>query len=356
MNKELKINNNIFKSKIIFKKNYIEKYLNNLSKKNNKIFCIVDINVKYALKNILKKNNLKIIYLNCGEHIKNITTYNKIIEKLLDYKIDRDSIIVAIGGGTLGDLTGFIASSVLRGVNYKLIPTTLLSQVDSSIGGKNGINSSSGKNLIGSFYQPDEILIDVGILNSLPKREIKSGYSEIVKHAIIKDSNFFVWLEKNYSKIFKLEKNILEKAIFKSILIKSSFVKKDYKEKLKNEKSRAMLNFGHSIGHALENLYKYRNIKHGEAISIGMVVEAIISEKLGFIKSEKVETLINHFKKSGLKITDKKLKDPNIFRILQNDKKNSNNQINLVLLYDIGKPFYCRDIDIKILKKILRNI
>ena len=155
--------------------------------------------------------------------------------------VDRN--IIAIGGGTLGDLTGFIASTVLRGLDFFLIPTTLLSQVDSSIGGKNGINTVYGKNLIGTFYQPKEVLIDISILNSLPKKEIKSGYAEIIKHALIHDYSFFTWLERNSDKLFNLNKSILEKAIYKSIMIKLFYVSKDEIEYLLNNNSRAMLNF-----------------------------------------------------------------------------------------------------------------
>ena len=182
-------------------------------------------------------------------------------------------------------MAGFIASTLLRGIDLKLIPTTLLSQVDSSIGGKNGINSYSGKNLIGTFYHPSEVIIDTKILKTLPLREIKSGYVEILKHSLIKDLSFFKWLDKNYKKIFSYDFKIIEKAVFKSILIKSHFVKKDPKEKLKNHNSRAMLNFGHTIGHALETFYNYNKLNHGEAIAIGIIIESKISYKSGlFIK------------------------------------------------------------------------
>ena len=144
--------------------------------------------------------------------------------------MNRKSAVIAIGGGSLGDLVGFVASTLLRGLDFFLIPTTLLSQVDSSIGGKNGINTSYGKNLLGTFYQPKEVLIDISVLNSLPKKEIKSGYAEIIKHALIKDYSFFCWLEKNANKLLNLNKSILEKAIYKSIMIKLFYVKKDEKE------------------------------------------------------------------------------------------------------------------------------
>ena len=231
---------------------------------------------------IKKNKNFNLISVQGGEKIKSLKYFAEITNKLLKLKIDRKSCIIAVGGGTIGDLSGFIASTILRGVDFKLIPTTLLSQVDSSIGGKNGINSSFGKNLIGTFYHPTEVIIDANMLKTLPKREIKSGYAEIIKHSLIKDLKFFNWLEKNFNELIKLNVKILEKAILKSLMIKLWYVKKDQYEKLTNENSRAMLNFGHTVGHSLETYYKYNSkLNHGEAISIGMITESIISNKLG---------------------------------------------------------------------------
>ena len=158
-------------------------------------------------------------------------------------------------------------STILRGIDFKLIPTTLLSQVDSSIGGKNGINVKNGKNMIGTFYNPSEVIIDTSILTSLPLREIKSGYAEIVKHSLIKDKIFFNWLEKNYKHIFNMDLDIIEKAVYRSIKIKLHYVQKDPYENLKNYNSRSILNFGHTVGHALEAFYSYnKKMNHGEAI------------------------------------------------------------------------------------------
>ena len=214
MKKIINLSNKTFKTKIIIKRNYFESYLNNLEKNKKKIYFLVDNKVKYLVKNLLKKKKFKFIFVKSGEQIKNIEYYYNISQKLLSYKIDRDSILVSIGGGTLGDLGGFVASTILRGLEYRMIPTTLLSQVDSSIGGKNGINTDYGKNLIGTFYHPQEVLIDTEILKSLKIREIKAGYAEIVKHSLIKNINFFSWLEENYKKIFKLNSSILEEAIY----------------------------------------------------------------------------------------------------------------------------------------------
>ncbi len=355
MSKKIIFKNSNLKSKIIIKNNFIKRYLLKLSK-SKKIFCIVDKKVRYIVKSLENTETINFIYLNCNEKIKNIVSYNKIAEKILSDRIDRNCIIVGIGGGTLGDLSGFIASTILRGVDFKLIPTTLLSQVDSSIGGKNGINSKYGKNLIGTFYQPSEVIIDVSILKTLSIRELKSGYSEIIKHAIIKDRTFFNWLSANYKKILRLDIKTLEMAIIQSIKIKLFYVKSDYKENLKNNKSRAMLNFGHTFGHSLETLYNYKKLNHGEAVSIGMATESLISNKLGFLSDKDLLKILNHFKKSGLKIKDKKLKDNKVFKIMLSDKKNINNQINLVLLKSIGNSFFCRNMNLQIIKKIINNI
>ena len=357
MIKEIKFNNEKISTKIIIKSNFIQKYLTNLLREKNKVYCIVDINVKYLVKNLLNKKNLEFIFIRCGEDIKNINTYNKLCEKLLSKNINRECILVAIGGGTLGDLCGFISSTLLRGIRYTLVPTTLLSQVDSSIGGKNGINSKYGKNMIGSFYHPKEVIIDTKALNSLPLREIKSGYAEMVKHALIKDLNFFIWLEKNYKKLYNLNLKVLEKAIFKSIIIKLYYVKKDVKEKLTNNKSRAMLNLGHSVGHALEAFYNYKKtLNHGEAVTTGIITEAIISNKLGILKDIQLSRILKHFKNAKLKITDKNIKNDKIINIMKKDKKNTNNKVNIVLLKSIGISFYCREIDISKIKKIINNI
>ena len=207
--------------------------------------------------------------------------------------------LIAIGGGTIGDLTGFIASTILRGVKFILIPTTLLAQVDSSIGGKNGINTSFGKNLIGTFLQPDLVIVDPAALVTLSKREVRSGYSEILKHALIKDKIFYKWLSSNYNHVIKLNSKFITQAIIKSIKIKAFFVQNDEKEKLINDSSRAMLNFGHTFGHALELMNKYNNkLSHGEAVSIGMSLAAKISNKLNLITIQEYDDLIIASKKS----------------------------------------------------------
>ena len=355
MKNKLFINNKKLKTTILIKNNYIYKFILNIAKKKEKVFCVIDSKIKIDLK-FAKQKNIKIIYVQCGEKIKTFDGYKNLAEKLIKDNVNRKSVLIAIGGGTLGDLAGFVSSTVLRGLEFFLIPTTLLSQVDSSIGGKNGINTVFGKNLIGTFYQPKEVLIDISILNSLPKKEIKAGYAEIVKHALIKDYSFFCWLEDNANKLFNLNRSILEKAIYKSIIIKLFYVNKDEKEFLLNNNSRAMLNFGHTIGHAIESHYSYTKFNHGEAISIGMITEAKISNYLGMLSFDELEKIITHFKKCRLKIYDDILKEKKFINILAKDKKNFQDNINFSLINKIGSSIFYKKLDKKKVYKILQNI
>ena len=355
MQTRLSIKNKKLKTSIIIKKNYISKFIKNVAKKNEKVICILDSKVKINSK-FEKQNNIKIITIKCGERIKTFEGYRNLAEKIIRNNVNRKTALIAIGGGTLGDLAGFVASTVLRGLNFFLIPTTLLSQVDSSIGGKNGINTTYGKNLIGNFYQPKEVLIDISVLDTLPKKEVRSGYAEIIKHALIKDYSFFCWLEKNANKLFKLNKTILENAIYKSIMIKLFYVNKDERETLYDNNSRAMLNFGHTIGHAIESHYNYKKFNHGEAISIGMITEAKISHYLGLLSSSELDRITSHFKIYGLKIFDNILKDKLLIKKLIKDKKNFNNNINFSLIDKIGSSIFYKKLNKNKVYKILQNI
>ncbi len=355
MQNKLYIKDKKLNTSILIKKNHISNFIINIAKKNEKVFCILDSKININL-NISRQKNIKIISVKCGERLKTFDRYKNLTEKLIRSDVNRKSVLVAIGGGTLGDLVGFVASTVLRGLDFFLIPTTLLSQVDSSIGGKNGINTPYGKNLIGTFYQPKDVLIDISILNSLPKREIRSGYAEIVKHALIKDYSFFCWLEKNADRLLNLNKYILEEAIYRSIMIKLFYVRKDEKEFLLNKNSRAMLNFGHTIGHALESHYNYKKLNHGEAISIGMVTEAKISNYLGLLSSNELERIITHFQKCKLKIFDNIIKEKLLIEKLVKDKKNFLDKINFSLIDKIGSSIFYKKLDKNNIYKILQYI
>jgi len=334
----------------------ITKNLNKIisKKENRKLIFLIDKKVFYIFKKLRNYNRQNYILINCSEKIKNFKHYCDLCERILKLEIDRNSIIVSIGGGTLGDLSGFIASTILRGVDLILFPTTLLSQVDSSIGGKNGINTSSGKNLIGTFYQPKAVYIDPEILSTLPKREILSGYAEIVKHSLINDKNFFYWLNKNSKKILSLDNTALSLSIYKSIIIKKKYILNDEKEKKKNKYSRAILNFGHTFGHALEAYYKYSNkLTHGEAIAIGMIIAGTISYELKYMSLNELNKIKFHFNSNKLPLFDVNMYNKQIFKIIQKDKKNLNGMINFVLLKNIGSAFLKSNLSLEKIKKVL---
>ena len=355
MNKKitLKTKDNIYSINI--EPNSIVKNLNKIITTNDNNVFLIDRKVFYIFKKVKNYKKQKYIVIDCSEKLKSFSNYAKISEKILNLNIDRSAKIVAIGGGTLGDLSGFIASTILRGIDLILLPTTLLSQVDSSIGGKNGINTNSGKNLVGTFYQPKLVYIDPKILKTLSKREILSGYAEIIKHGIINDIKFFNWLNKNSKKILTLDNKILSEAIYKSIIIKRKYVLKDEKENLKNNNSRAILNFGHTFGHALETYYKYnKKLTHGEAISIGMIIAAILSYKLGYLPLSHLNNIKNHFKLNNLPMSDNKMFNEKIFKIIEKDKKNDNKKIKFVLIKKIGSAFLSNNLNLDKIKKNLK--
>ena len=355
MKKQILIKTKSKKYKIFIENGLINTYLKSELRTDSKKFIIVDSKVSKKISKIIKnKNNVFLITVKGSEKLKTINSYWKIISKLLQKKIDRSSTIISIGGGTVGDLCGFISNTILRGVKFSLIPTTLLSQVDSSIGGKNGINSKYGKNLIGTFYQPDIVIIDPTILRSLPLKQLRSGYAEIVKHALINDKNFYIWLKKNLKNILLLKKNPLCYAILKSIKIKEKYVTSDEKEKLVNSSSRAMLNFGHTFGHALESINKYRsNLTHGEAISIGIILATKISYRMKNIRRSELDDIIYHFKQAGLPYSTKSTINNKLYKVITADKKNSNNKINLILLKKVGEAYYKRGLNITELKNLI---
>jgi 3-dehydroquinate synthase len=277
-----------------------------------------------------------------GEKMKDIKTINKIVTVLLKNKISRNDAIFALGGGVIGDLSGFLASITLRGIKLVHFPTTLLAQVDSSIGGKTGVNSSYGKNLIGTFYQPNLVICDTIFLSTLPKRELISGYAEVIKYGIINDKNFFNWLNKNTKKILNNNSFEMIKAIKKSIEIKKEFIIKDEKD-LNNK--RALLNFGHTFAHSLESCTKYSKILlHGEAVSIGICMASKLSNILGFLSLTNYLKIKNIFYNFGLPIDlvflkKIKIQKKQILKNMTYDKKNLNGKLNFILCRDIGKAF-----------------
>jgi len=287
----------------------------------------------------LKSYNVKLFKLSANEKNKSLSVANNIIQKLLRENFNRTDCLIAFGGGIVGDLSAFISSLTKRGIKFINIPTTLLAQVDASIGGKTGINSNQGKNLIGTFYQPDFILSDPILLKSLPQREVVSGYAEILKHSLILDRKFFMWLEKNGKKIvIERNKTFLINAIYKSCKIKSQIVNKDEREK----DLRMILNFGHTFAHGFEGAKNFsKKLNHGEAVLLGMIVAIDLSNKKKLLSSKEASLIKKHYKNLKLLMNFKKFFKKNeinkIINFMKKDKKNLNNKISLILLKKIGK-------------------
>lgn len=281
------------------------------------------------------------IVLAAGEGTKSFAGLQLLLDQIFALHPDRRTTLIALGGGVIGDITGFAASIVLRGIPFVQIPTTLLAQVDSSVGGKTGINSSFGKNTIGSFYQPKAVLIDTDTLATLPIRQLKAGYAEMVKYALIGDPAFFAWLEEHGAALLAGDEVARKHAILVSCQAKADIVALDEREQ---SGVRALLNLGHSFAHALEAETSFSDkLLHGEAVAIGMVLAFELSEKLGFCEADQVEKVTAHLKKMGLmtRLSDVE-NDWNVEALLghmAHDKKATDGQLNLVLTRRIGDAF-----------------
>ena len=354
---DIVIGTNLISNPTPYLKNYIEKrkiiiihddYFSPTQKKNSYFYKFLE-----AIKE--NCNNVHLISIPGGDKTKNINHLNEIIETTLSFEIDRDSIIIAFGGGVVGDIAGFVSSIVLRGINYIQVPTTLLSQVDSSIGGKTGINSKMGKNLIGAFHQPLAVISDINILNSLPKREFYAGLAEIVKYGLIKDIAFFEWLEKEYEGILYYHPSKIQTIITKSCQIKAEIVKEDEKEK----GQRALLNLGHTFAHAIEYFGNHDGkIIHGEAVSIGICLALRLSNFLGFCCQDDVQRVENLFEKfhlptSLVNFKNLSLSSKKMIERFRFDKKSKQNQLTFILNKAIGKSFIHNNIDIHDLTQFL---
>lgn len=330
------------------------------------IFIITDPLVKElygdALRKGFKSFDYKTIEIPRGERYKNLKIASKIYDQLAKHSAPRDSLIIAFGGGVIGDLAGFAAATYMRGINYIQVPTTLLAQVDAAIGGKTGVNHPKGKNLIGSFYQPKQVFIDIQTLTTLPAREIRTGLAEVVKYGIIEDADFFKFLEENAhhlnTKAFE-EPDTLRAAlkvwqiiVTESAKIKARVVGKDERE----AKYRMILNLGHTIGHAIETLTKYKTFNHGEAVSIGMVAAAKIANKMKMLNDESVKRIISLLEKLGLPTEIDGLAAKRIIKALMIDKKVRRNKLLFVLPDRIGKVVIRDDVSFKLIRQVLKEI
>ena len=360
-NRKIIINTNEGRYPILIGKNIsfsLGSILNQNSILPSKILFVIDAKVpKKIVAKILKsiKKKYQIFYFNSSEKNKSQKSIYKIIDILLKNNFNRNDCLISIGGGITGDTAGYAASIYKRGMIYINIPSTLLAQVDASIGGKTGINSKYGKNLIGTFYQPKLVITDTIFLKSLPKREILCGYGEIFKHSIIFDKKFFLFLDKHVEKILNLKTPYIESSILKSCLIKKKIVEKDFKER----NLRKALNLGHTFGHAYEAYLGYsKKLNHGEAVILGIASATKFSYLKKILNFKNYKLILDHISKINKNLFLKKyfnIKSKNkIIKYMANDKKNFDKNINLVLINKIGEVNFKNKYTISEIDKFLR--
>jgi 3-dehydroquinate synthase len=340
--------------------NKLKKFLKENLINFTQCLVVADKNVPKKLLNkilsSLPKKETTLCYFNANEKNKNQKSVDKILSILLSKSFNRNDCLISIGGGITGDISGFAASIFKRGLKFINIPTTLLSQVDSSIGGKTGINTRFGKNLVGAFYQPSLVVSETDFLKSLPKRELVCGYGEILKHALIADKKFFTFLSKNGSKILSLKSSLIEKAIVKSCLIKKKIVEADEKEM----SIRKILNFGHTFAHAYEATLGYsKKLNHGEAVILGLKTAAKFSLLNKILSIKDFKLIECHLDQLRLpRDISKFFVKKNLSKILffmKKDKKNNTKKINLVLLKKIGSPVHKLQFDEKKINLFLKK-
>lgn len=328
------------------------------------VFIVTDKAVETYARQIVdillqeKVSKAEVLSLTGGEQAKSFRNAEKVSGWLLDNGVARDSIIFAIGGGVIGDLTGFCASIILRGVPFVQVPTTLLSLVDSSVGGKTGINTTQGKNLVGSFYQPVAVIADIDMLKTLPQRELLAGYAEIAKYGLINDPGFFTWLESNGRGICELDSDAITNAIEISVRAKAAVVQADERE----EGQRALLNLGHTFGHALEAAAGYDGrLLHGEAVAIGIVMAFDLSSRMELCSRQDFERVERHFTNVGLPTRASFIDPPlstsvdRLIQLMGRDKKASKGKMRFILANGIGEAFIAEDVPVNLVKDVIRD-
>ena len=295
------------------------------------------------------------VVMPAGEGSKSFAGLESLCSQLLDMEISRSGLIVALGGGVIGDLTGFAAGVLKRGVAFAQVPTTLLSQVDSSVGGKTGINTRQGKNLVGVFHQPRLVIADTALLATLPPRELRAGYAEVVKYGALGDADFFAWLEQNGPLALSGDSNAMVHAVAHSCQMKADIVARDEHEK----GERALLNLGHTFGHALEALTGYSDrLPHGEGVAIGMALAFRLSVKLGLTPPGDAERFVRHLKAAGLPSAISDIPGPRpavdgLIAAMGHDKKVADGKINFILLRGLGKAFVTSDVPLDAVRDVL---
>ncbi len=326
--------------------NKLSDILNELQITNGKVMVITDSNVEsYHLTDILLKvreytNHVYSFVMEAGENHKNLDTVSDIYEQLIQNKFDRNDVLLALGGGVVGDITGFAAATYLRGIRFVQLPTSLLAMVDSSIGGKTGVDFRAYKNMVGSFHQPQAVYINLSVLSTLPDREFYSGFGEIIKHGLIRNQEYALSLKDNVTVARNRNLDTLEEIVHQSCLVKQAVVENDPTEK--NE--RALLNFGHTIGHAVEKFMNF-TLLHGECVAIGMVAASYISYLKGTISEDGLKRIIHlieayqlpiHF---NMDINQQKIDSSEILSIIKHDKKMISGQIRFILLKELGNAY-----------------
>lgn len=349
--------NGAFAYSIEIREDFVElpSLLHSIGYQKEQKICIVsdsqvaEIYIK-NLTNLLKKSFDQVFsfVFTAGESSKNLETVQMLYEDLIKNGFDRHDFLIALGGGVVGDLTGYTAATYLRGIDFVQIPTSLLAQVDSSIGGKTGVDFKQYKNMVGAFYQPKLVYMNLSVLQTLSKRQFSSGIAEILKHGLIKDGSYFDWMVQNRDEIFALETPVLEEMIFKSCNIKREVVENDPKEK----GERALLNFGHTIGHAVEKLSDF-SLYHGECVAIGSIAATFLSWKRGDIEESDLKTIKRVFTEFQLPISVKGLDATEILMTSKSDKKMKAGKIHFILLKEIGNAYIYPDLtDDEILRAI----
>ena len=299
------------------------------------------------LKKNLEGRKVDTLLIKDGESWKTLATAASVIDTLVAMRAARDATVIALGGGVVGDVAGFAAACYMRGIAFVQVPTTLLAQVDSSVGGKTGVNHPQGKNLIGAFHQPRLVLIDTDTLQTLPEREVRAGLAEVVKHAAIADAGFFAWLEDNMERLLEFEPEVLAYAIQRCCEIKAAVVVEDETE----QGRRALLNFGHTFAHAIENALGYGEWLHGEAVAAGMIMAAELSD----IDSEQRERLRRLIQAAGLPVAPPEVTGRELLASMQLDKKARAGKLRFVLLDEIGSARVRSDWSEARLRKILNQ-
>ena len=303
------------------------------------------------IKNLLDGYQVVEAIIDDGEEFKNHDSLNYIYTKLLENQCNRDTTILALGGGVVGDIAGYAAASFLRGIPFVQIPTTLLAQVDSSVGGKTGINHLLGKNMIGAFYQPQAVVIDLNVLKTLDNRQISAGLAEVIKYGLIWDKDFFKYLEENIENLKRLDFEYLEHVIYRSCEIKAKVVSEDEKE----SGIRAILNLGHTFGHAIENCLGYGEWLHGEAVGCGMVLAAKMSLAQGWLSESEFVQVKELIFRAGLPIKKPNIKYEDFIGAMKLDKKNKDKEIYLVLQKGIGEATVTNDYSSSELENVIKS-